>query len=229
MRAPPPLHHPLHLSRATLCRLHQRFGTVVELYFAHGLRQSPETLKSTGFDVHQDTEEWDFIEYTVVVKLTPDEEDEPPSAMRVVGANRHFYYGPVRARARTSPLPRALEHRTRWRPGPWHPAYRPRAVPSALASDRIGAGTLDRSTHLMRCAAGRGRVRLLSEPPLPRLSGARLAFGAPEAGLLLPRLYQGRAAGQALARRRVCGRRGRGAGAPSQVGRDRAQRVHPRR
>ena len=33
--------------------LHEQYGTVVELYFAHGLRQSPETLKSTGFDVHQ--------------------------------------------------------------------------------------------------------------------------------------------------------------------------------
>ena len=25
----------------------------------------------SGFDVHQDTEDYDFIEYTVVVKLTP--------------------------------------------------------------------------------------------------------------------------------------------------------------
>ena len=42
----------------------------------------------------QDTEEYSFIAFTVVVKLTPDETDEPPSAMRVVGASRHFYYGP---------------------------------------------------------------------------------------------------------------------------------------
>ena len=73
--------------------LHERFGTVVELFFAHGLRQAPHTLKTTGFDIHQDTEEFDFIEYTVVVKLTADELDEPPSAMRVVGAERHFKYG----------------------------------------------------------------------------------------------------------------------------------------
>ena len=33
--------------------LHMRFGTVVELVFAHGLRQSPATRPSTGFDVHQ--------------------------------------------------------------------------------------------------------------------------------------------------------------------------------
>lgn len=33
--------------------LHERYGTVVDLYFAHGLRQGPETLASTGFDVHQ--------------------------------------------------------------------------------------------------------------------------------------------------------------------------------
>ena len=33
--------------------LNRRFGTLVELVFAHGLRQSPATLSSTGFDVHQ--------------------------------------------------------------------------------------------------------------------------------------------------------------------------------
>ena len=33
--------------------LHQRFGTPVELVFAHGLRQSCATLSSTSFDVHQ--------------------------------------------------------------------------------------------------------------------------------------------------------------------------------
>ena len=70
-----------------------RYGTVVDLFYAHGLRQSPETLSSTGFAVHQDTEDYDFIEYTVVVKLTPDALDEPPSAMRVIGAAEHFHYG----------------------------------------------------------------------------------------------------------------------------------------
>ena len=74
--------------------LQQRYGTVVELFYAHGLRQSPQTLSSTGFSVHQDNEDFDFIEFTVVVKLTPDAEGEPPSAMRVVGAPRHFHYGP---------------------------------------------------------------------------------------------------------------------------------------
>ena len=75
--------------------LHERFGSVVELFYCHGLRQSPHTLKSTGFDVHQDTEDFDFIEYTVVVKLTADVEGEPPSQMRVVGCERHFDYGPA--------------------------------------------------------------------------------------------------------------------------------------
>ena len=42
----------------------------------------------------QDTEDYDFIEYTVVVKLTADETGEAPSAMRVVGGARHFEYGP---------------------------------------------------------------------------------------------------------------------------------------
>jgi hypothetical protein len=75
--------------------LQQRFGTVVELFYAHGLRQGPDTLSSTGFAIHQDTEDYDFIEYTVVVKLTPDEPNEEPSAMRVVGAPFHFEYGPT--------------------------------------------------------------------------------------------------------------------------------------
>jgi hypothetical protein len=103
--------------------LEETYGTVVELFYAHGtqppfklhrpchcrsvpllspvfepwlagLRQSTQTLKSTGFDVHQDTEDFSFIEYTVVVKLTPDEAAQSPSAMRVVGAPRHFEYGP---------------------------------------------------------------------------------------------------------------------------------------
>ena len=74
--------------------LQKRYDTVVELYSAHGLRQSPHTLQSTGFDVHQDTEDFDDIEYTIVVKLTADEADEPPSAMCVVGAKSDFEYGP---------------------------------------------------------------------------------------------------------------------------------------
>ncbi|MEC7931194.1 MAG: hypothetical protein VX218_02750, partial [Pseudomonadota bacterium] len=40
--------------------LYDSFGLVVELYFCHGLRQSPLTLKSTGFDVHQDIEDFPF-------------------------------------------------------------------------------------------------------------------------------------------------------------------------
>jgi len=76
--------------------LEATYGTVVELFYAHGLRQGPATLSSTGFAIHQDTEDYDFIEYTVVVKLTPNAPGEPPSAMRVVGATRHFHYGPER-------------------------------------------------------------------------------------------------------------------------------------
>ena len=72
----------------------EKFGVVVELFYAHGLRQSPETLRSTGFDVHQDTEDFEFIKYTVVVKLTADEPNEPCSKMAVVGALDDFSYGP---------------------------------------------------------------------------------------------------------------------------------------
>ena len=101
-------------------RLHETHGIVVELYFAHGLRQSPETVKSTGFDVHQDTEDFPFIEYTVVVKLTPDAPGEAHSKMRVVGARRSFEYaapagsaGAFRARvyhASVEPEPDTSEH-----------------------------------------------------------------------------------------------------------------------
>ena len=73
--------------------LNKRYSTTVELSSAHGLRQGPQTLRSTGFDVHQDTEDFDFIEYTVVVKLTQSAPGEPPSQMTVVGAQHHFDYG----------------------------------------------------------------------------------------------------------------------------------------
>ena len=68
--------------------LHETYGVVVELYFAHALRQSTLTVRSTGFDVHQDTEDFPFIEFTVVVKLTPDAPGSPHSRMRLVGAPR---------------------------------------------------------------------------------------------------------------------------------------------
>jgi hypothetical protein len=65
-------------------------------------------------------EDFDFIEYTVVVKLTPSAVGEPPSAMRVVGATERFEYGPepgasgsFRARvhhASCAPAPGAGEH-----------------------------------------------------------------------------------------------------------------------
>ena len=44
--------------------------------------------------MHQDTEDYPFIEYTIVVKLTPDAPGEPPSRMRVVGAPQFFEYAP---------------------------------------------------------------------------------------------------------------------------------------
>ena len=45
------------------------FGVVAELANGHVLRQSPATLRSTGFGVHQDTEDDASILFTVVVKL----------------------------------------------------------------------------------------------------------------------------------------------------------------
>ena len=71
------------------------YRTTVELWYAHALRQSAATLRSSVFAVHQDTEDFSFIEYTVLVKLTPDAPGEPPSAMRVVGAAHPFLYDAV--------------------------------------------------------------------------------------------------------------------------------------
>ena len=57
--------------------LHAKFGIVVELYFAHGLRQSPLTLKSTGFDVHQDTEDFPYARTShALLRTSP----QPPRA-----------------------------------------------------------------------------------------------------------------------------------------------------
>ena len=84
----------LEMEREIVGWLRERLGVVADLVSSHCLRQSPRTLQATGFDVHQDDEEDASIEYTVVVKLTADAVDEAPSAMRVVGAARHFHYGP---------------------------------------------------------------------------------------------------------------------------------------
>ena len=75
--------------------LQQHFGGAFVLWRAHILRQGPDTLRSTGFTVHRDTDENELIKYTVVVKLTFDEEGEAPSSMRVVAAPSHFTYGPM--------------------------------------------------------------------------------------------------------------------------------------
>ena len=74
--------------------LAEEFGVVAELANGHVLRQSQATLRSTGFGVHQDTEDDDSILFTVVVKLTADEDEEPPSAMRVLAAGFDFEYAP---------------------------------------------------------------------------------------------------------------------------------------
>lgn len=71
-----------------------QYGHAVELFYAHGLRQSPETLHSTAFDVHTDAEDFAFIDYSAIVKLTADVPAEPSSQMRIVGAGVPFEYGP---------------------------------------------------------------------------------------------------------------------------------------
>ena len=72
----------------------QRFGKRVELWEAHGLRQGPKTQDSASFSIHQDTEEYPEVLYTIVVKLTCDVPEELPSAMHIVGHAVNFEYGP---------------------------------------------------------------------------------------------------------------------------------------
>ena len=75
--------------------LNKLFHRRVELWEAHGLRQGPETQGQASFTNHQDTEEDEDVLYTVVVKLTADVLEEPPSAMRIVGQAVDFKYGPM--------------------------------------------------------------------------------------------------------------------------------------
>ena len=60
------------MEAALVAWLRAHFGRCVTLHYAHALRQSPTTLSATGFDVHQDTEDYSEIEFTVVVKLSED-------------------------------------------------------------------------------------------------------------------------------------------------------------
>ena len=70
-------------------------GCTFRLSSAHILLQSKETLCTTVFTSHQDTENDTHVTDSVVIKLTADNAGEPASAMRVVGAGQHFFYGPT--------------------------------------------------------------------------------------------------------------------------------------
>ena len=78
---------------AHLGDLHE--GCTFRLSSAHVLLQSKETLRTTVFTSHQDTETDPHVTDTVVIKLTADNAGEPASAMRVVGAGQQFFYGPT--------------------------------------------------------------------------------------------------------------------------------------
>jgi hypothetical protein len=68
---------------------------------AHVLLQSPESLSTTIFTSHQDTENDPNVTDTVVIKLTADAIGEAASAMRVVGAPELFFYAPAAGSAGT--------------------------------------------------------------------------------------------------------------------------------
>jgi hypothetical protein len=69
-------------------------GCTFRLSSAHVLLQSKETLCTTVFTSHQDTENDKDVTDSVVIKLTADAAGEPASAMRVVGAGQRFFYAP---------------------------------------------------------------------------------------------------------------------------------------
>jgi hypothetical protein len=77
-----------------LAYLEQRMGIRYSLSHAHVLRQSQQTQMSTGFLSHQDLDTNPKTEQSIVVKVTPDGDGEPPSRMTVVGAAFPFEYGP---------------------------------------------------------------------------------------------------------------------------------------
>ena len=60
------------MEQSIVSMLDEKHSFDAELFYAHALRQSTELEGSTSFAWHQDTEEYRFIEYTSVVKLTPD-------------------------------------------------------------------------------------------------------------------------------------------------------------
>ena len=171
--------------------LHEAYGTVVELYFAHGLCQSPLTAKSTGFDVHQDTEDFPFIEYTVVVKLTADPypSSEPHSAMRLVGAPRTFEYaapagsaGVFRARVFHASVSTDTSETT---PTPTRPNPYPTATPTPTPNPNPTPNQVstDTSEHLklaffFRASLKGERRGMVNVPRWQRPSSAPAPLGA---------------------------------------------------
>ena len=75
-----------------LTYLEQDLGLPYSLSHAHVLRQGPRT--QTLFLSHQDLDTNPKTEQSIVVKVTPDGDGEPPSRMTVVGAAFPFEYGP---------------------------------------------------------------------------------------------------------------------------------------
>ena len=69
---------------ATWLRNFYRLGALPVLVLSHVLRQGPATLGSTTFAEHRDNEENRAVAFSVIVKLSHDADDSPPSRMRLV-------------------------------------------------------------------------------------------------------------------------------------------------
>ena len=80
------------INELLLAYLEQRMGIRYALSHAHVLRQGPRT--QTVFLSHQDLDTNPNTDQSIVVKVTPDGDGEPPSRMTVVGAALPFEYGP---------------------------------------------------------------------------------------------------------------------------------------
>ena len=73
--------------------MQDELGEQCSLFAVHVFRQSRMTLRSSVYGPHQDTWDCPLVLFTAVVKLTPDVLGEPPSRMRVFGADLDFAYG----------------------------------------------------------------------------------------------------------------------------------------
>ena len=165
------------IEKSLIALLNDFYKTNVELFYAHGLRQGPHTLKSTGFDVHQ-----------VRASAAPSVACDTLSPKMLSRTYAHPQ----------SPNPaRTLN--------PAHPSRaRPRVILSGHRGLRLHRVHSRGEAHARRASRGAvedarrrrrrpllvrqggGRMRPLPRAALPRVGDARVRARAPQDRLLLP-------------------------------------------